>query len=72
MTDIITISALLVLLAAQQYLHYIERKDLCNRLMSRDLVDYKNVTNNKPPPKGKNFVQRGLHNFYNSKKEGDN
>jgi hypothetical protein len=37
------ISILAVIIAIQLILHFFERKDLYNRLMSRDLTDYKRV-----------------------------
>lgn len=37
MTDIILVAVILI----QSLLHYAERRDMCNRLMSRDLTEYK-------------------------------
>lgn len=45
MVDII----LLAVIVLQTLLHYIERRDLYNRMMSKDLTEYKNSGN--PPPK---------------------
>jgi hypothetical protein len=45
MVDIILLAVILF----QALLHYIERRDLYNRLMSKDLTEYKNSGN--PPPK---------------------
>lgn len=42
----IILSAVIVI---QAILHYVERRDLYNRLMSKDLTEYKNSGN--PPPK---------------------
>lgn len=45
MVDIILVAVILI----QALLHYIERRDLYNRLMSKNLIEYKNSGN--PPPK---------------------
>ena len=45
MVEIILVAVILI----QALLHYIERRDLYNRLMSKDLTEYKNIGN--PPPK---------------------
>lgn len=38
-----------------------ERKDLLNRLMAKDLAEYKDVNNNSLP-KGKNHLKKHLEN----------
>lgn len=38
------VSALLIILALCEILHFVERRDMLNRLMARDLTDYKAVT----------------------------
>lgn len=45
MVDVILVAVILI----QALLHYIERRDLYNRLMSKDLTEYKN--SGSPPPK---------------------
>ena len=45
MVDIILVAVILI----QALLHYSERRDLYDRLMSRDITEYKNSGN--PPPK---------------------
>ena len=47
MTDVLII-ALLLLNIVQAILHYCERRDMYNRLMSRNLTEYKQ---GGPPPK---------------------
>jgi hypothetical protein len=42
---------LLAVIIMQYTLHYFERRDMYNRLMSRDLRDYKQGTSQKPPEK---------------------
>ena len=39
---------LAVIIAIQAILHAIERKDLYNRIMSRDIADYKVLKSDKP------------------------
>ena len=45
------IEVIIILLLAtnvyREYLHHVERKDLYNRLMARNITEYQN----KPPPK---------------------
>ena len=45
MTDIILVAVILI----QTLLHYAERRDMCNRLMSKDYKEYTQANN--PPPK---------------------
>ena len=40
---------LIAVIAIQTLLHYIERRDMYNRLMSKNLAEYNNM--NMPPPK---------------------
>ena len=39
---------LIVVIILQEIFHYLERRDMCNRLMSRNLSEYKQ--GNTPPP----------------------
>lgn len=55
--------------AWREYQHDQERKDLLNRLMAKDFNEY--VIQGKPPPKGGNFIARGLAQHFNAGKEGD-
>ena len=48
MTDVLII-ALLLLNIIQAILHYCERRDMYNRLMSKSLTEYKH--SGSPPPK---------------------
>ena len=45
MNSAVVIYALIAGIVAQSVLHIIERRSLYNRLMSRDLAEYKRVTN---------------------------
>ena len=45
MVNIILVAVIVI----QALLHYVERRDLYDRLMSRDITEYKNSGN--PPPK---------------------
>ena len=46
MTQILLIAVIII----QAILHFIERRDMYNRLMAKDLTDY-NKGKNLPPPK---------------------
>jgi len=70
-TELLIIGGILTLFAWREYHHDQERKDLYNRLMSRDLTDYSQITSTRPPPKSRNFVKRGLKKFYDNQKSGD-
>jgi hypothetical protein len=56
---IAVIAGFLLFLAWREYCHDKERKDLYNRLMSRDITEYMTTQDNKPP-KQRNFVKKGL------------
>lgn len=45
MEEIILVAVILI----QTLLHYAERRDMCNRLMSKDYTEYTQANN--PPPK---------------------
>ncbi len=47
MTTAIVAVIFAVILVGLEVLHYKERKDLCNRIMSKDYKEYKNI-DNKP------------------------
>lgn len=60
MTLTILIILLLATNAYREYLHHVERKDLYNRLMARNITEYHNV--DRPPPKApKNKFSTLLH-----------
>lgn len=44
-------------IVAQQILHYIERKELCDRLMSRDVTEYRAKAREKPVSVSKRHEQ---------------
>lgn len=51
---------LLVTNAYREYLYHVERKDLYNRLMAKNITEYNNI--DKPPPKApKNKFSTILH-----------
>lgn len=56
-------------LLVQEYRHSIERKDLLTRIMARDLTEYNQVTNQRPPPKGGNFIRAGLKRYQEAVKD---
>jgi hypothetical protein len=66
MTTAFLVLALMVLSAAllmQEYRHSNERKDLLTRIMAKDLTEYNQVMNQRPPPKGGNFIRTGLKRY---------
>ena len=60
--------ALFLLFCWREYQHDKERKDLYNRIMAQDYNEY--AKQGKEPPKGRNFVTKGLRdgvkNLYES------
>ena len=56
----IVIAALCLTVAVQEYLHHRERRDLYNRIMSRDLDDYKGTSK---PTSGKSAHAKVLDNW---------
>ena len=66
MIDILLSVVIMALVAAflvQEYRHSLERKDLLIRIMARDLNEYNQVVNQRPPPKGGNFIRTGLKRY---------
>jgi hypothetical protein len=62
-TTILLATGIMVLTCAlliQGYSHNVERKDLLNRIMAKDLQEYRQTVNKSPPPKGGNFIKAGL------------
>ena len=53
---------LFVIIIALSVLHYIERRDLYNRIMSYDLTDYQQ--GHKPPGKVNNFIKKNMENMF--------
>ena len=49
MAETIIIILLLLLSIVREWLHYKERQNLYDRIMSKDIKEYQNM--NKPPPK---------------------
>lgn len=49
---------LFLLLVVKEFLHYKERKDLYNRIMSRDLTEYSTLK--RGTGKGGNFIKEKL------------
>ncbi|MCK9327679.1 MAG: hypothetical protein M0P69_19445 [Bacteroidales bacterium] len=43
--------------------HKAERSELLTRIMAKDLREYQDVTNTRPPPKGGNFIKAGLKRY---------
>lgn len=52
---------LVILVAALEYLHYIERKDLLNRIQAKDINEYKSLS--KKPAKKKKEEKEPEPNF---------
>lgn len=49
---------LIVYIALSEYLHYVERKDLYDRIMAKDYTEYK--TRDKPPRSIKNIIRQKM------------
>ena len=69
MISTIVIIALLLVILLQEIIHSRERKDLYNRLMSRDLHEYKYITksdneNDSKKKQGTNLLQKRIKNSY--------
>jgi hypothetical protein len=43
--------------------HKAERSELLTRIMAKDLREYQDVTNTRPPPKVGNFIKAGLKRY---------
>lgn len=50
--------ALVIVILAQDFMHYKERQDLYDRIMAKDLSEYK--TPSGAPPKGRNGIKKNL------------
>ena len=71
-TTILLATGILILTCAllvQGYSHNVERSDLLNRIMAKDLQEYGQVTNQRPPPKGGNFIKTGLRRYQEAVKD---
>lgn len=55
--------ALSAVLVVQEYRHGNERKDLLNRIMAGNWQEYTQNINQRPPPKGGNFIRAGLKRY---------
>lgn len=70
MISIIVIIALLLVILLQEIIHSRERKDLYNRLMSRNLHEYKYITkseaneNDSKIKRGTNLLQKRINTSY--------
>lgn len=51
MVDISIVFVLIFFMAIREVLSLLERRDLMNRIMSRDVADYKALTDKKKPKK---------------------
>lgn len=47
-----------------EIIHARERRDLYNRLMAKDLPEFTAFEQPKEPPKGRNFMRKGLEQAY--------
>lgn len=66
MTTILSIFAILCYTAWREWLWHNERKDLYNRLMAKDLTEYR--AEDRPPPKSpQSKVVKVLHKQYQAK-----
>lgn len=52
----------LVIISIIEVVHFFERKDLYNRIMSYDLTDYQQ--GHKPPGKVNNFIKKNMENMF--------
>lgn len=59
MSFLITVAICGVLIIILEFIHHRERRDLYNRLMAKDLTDYK-ANENGVVPKGRNGIKRKL------------
>jgi hypothetical protein len=50
--------AFVIIIVLQEFIHYKERKDLYNRIMARDLPEYKAADGS--PPKGRNGIKKKI------------
>lgn len=61
---------LLAVIVAQQALHYYERRDLYNRIMSRNIYEYKAAAESSDKDESKRFtgnpIKKVLDNQYNA------
>lgn len=77
MFNTIVISILLLLLIIQTIVHSRERKDLYNRLMSRDIHDYQRATRgdkqqgNQSPNKSSNWLHNNIQRAERREREGE-
>lgn len=66
------IAFILMIWAWREWQHDLERKDLYNRLMARDLSEYTAATSGgRPPPRSRNFVLAGLRHSVNQITAGE-
>lgn len=66
MTEIVLGAALIGVTALHVWTvwqHKNERSELLTRIMAKDLREYQDVTNTRPPPKGGNFIKAGLKRY---------
>jgi len=49
-----------IYLGIKEYLHYVERKDLYNRIMAKDYTEYK--SRGDPPKPIKNMIKKKMEN----------
>lgn len=74
MSEFMSLSLALIslgLLAWREHQHDLERRDLLDRFMARDLGDYKHLNNKDSAPKGRNFVRSGLEKAKRNAGGGD-
>lgn len=63
---IITLICLAAVIAVLEILHFIERRDLCDRLMSRDLSEYKRERSPSAPEPPRESAHRRAINQWRS------
>lgn len=57
-------TGILALAGWRELRHESERRELYNRLMARDLMEYTTSSGLKKPPAGRNFIRAGLKKHF--------
>lgn len=53
-------TVLIAFITFREIMHYLERKDLYNRIMAKNLSDYSQSIDKKAPKAVKNLIKKGL------------
>jgi hypothetical protein len=65
LTTVYIAFAFVVIILIQEFMHYKERQDLYNRIMARDLSEYKAADG--APPKGRNGIKKRMNDIISRK-----